>query len=146
MPTRKWLDSKSKWNLCYDWWSVGQSVLVSSTHMEPKTRFLLLTVMGLLMWGCLLMWGWIIYNCCWPSPAQLFSDLSLARLVWPYFTVLTFETPPTWRARSRYLYPPGTGWPSYTPRHWVYFLSPMTHALIVLLITTLHGPNRKHRF
>jgi hypothetical protein len=31
-----------------------------------------------------------------------------------YFTV-TFETPPAWRARSPYLYPPGTGWPSYTP-------------------------------
>jgi hypothetical protein len=38
----------------------------------------------------------------------------------PYFTV-SFETPPTWMARSLYLYPPGTGWPSYTPRHWVPF-------------------------
>jgi hypothetical protein len=25
--------------------------------------------------------------------------------------LLRFETPPTWRARSPYLYPPGTGWP-----------------------------------
>jgi hypothetical protein len=25
---------------------------------------------------------------------------------------LKFETHPTWRARSPYLYPPGTGWPS----------------------------------
>jgi hypothetical protein len=32
----------------------------------------------------------------------------------PYFTVSS-ETPPTWRARFLYLYPPGTGWPSYTP-------------------------------
>jgi hypothetical protein len=32
-----------------------------------------------------------------------------------YFTVSS-ETPPTWRARSPYLYPPGTGWPNYTPR------------------------------
>jgi hypothetical protein len=24
-------------------------------------------------------------------------------------------------ARSPYLYPPGAGWPSYTPRHWVPF-------------------------
>jgi hypothetical protein len=36
------------------------------------------------------------------------------------------ETPPTWRARSLYLYPPGTGWPSYNPRHWVPFSSPPT--------------------
>jgi hypothetical protein len=27
---------------------------------------------------------------------------------------------PTWRARFPYLCPPGTGWPSYTPGHWVY--------------------------
>jgi hypothetical protein len=32
----------------------------------------------------------------------------------------------TWRARPKYLYPPGTGWPSYTPRHWVPFPSPPT--------------------
>jgi hypothetical protein len=38
----------------------------------------------------------------------------------PYFTVSS-ETPPTWRTRLQYLYPPGTGWPSYTPGHWVPF-------------------------
>jgi hypothetical protein len=32
----------------------------------------------------------------------------------------------TWRARSKYLYPPGRGWPNYTPRHWAPFLSPPT--------------------
>jgi hypothetical protein len=32
----------------------------------------------------------------------------------PYFTVSS-ETSPTWRARFPYLYPPRTGWPSYTP-------------------------------
>jgi hypothetical protein len=40
----------------------------------------------------------------------------------PYFTV-SFETPPTWRARFPYLYPPGTEWPSYTHGHWVPFLA-----------------------
>jgi hypothetical protein len=53
----------------------------------------------------------------------------------PYFTV-SFETPPTWRARSPYLYPPGTGWPSYTPGYRV------THT--VLLVTSRHGPHGKH--
>jgi hypothetical protein len=42
------------------------------------------------------------------------------------FYCLRFETPPTWRARFPYLYPPGTGWPSDTPRHWVPFSSPRT--------------------
>jgi hypothetical protein len=32
------------------------------------------------------------------------------------FYCLRSETPPTCRARSPYLYPPGTGWSSYTPR------------------------------
>jgi hypothetical protein len=31
---------------------------------------------------------------------------------------------PTWKARSPYLYPPATGWPSCTNRHWVLFWSP----------------------
>jgi hypothetical protein len=39
---------------------------------------------------------------------------------------LRFETPPNWRATFPYLYPPETGWPSYTPRHWVPFSSPPT--------------------
>jgi hypothetical protein len=37
------------------------------------------------------------------------------------FYCLRVGTPLTWRARSPYLYPPGTGWPGYTPRHWVPF-------------------------
>jgi hypothetical protein len=32
----------------------------------------------------------------------------------PYFTVSS-ETPPTWRARFPYLYPPGTGWSVIPP-------------------------------
>jgi hypothetical protein len=47
----------------------------------------------------------------------------------PYFIVPLLETPPTWRARSPYLYPPGTGWPRYTPGHWVPFPSPLTTRL-----------------
>jgi hypothetical protein len=37
------------------------------------------------------------------------------------FYCLRFETPPTWRVRSPYLYPSGTGWSTYIPRHWVPF-------------------------
>jgi hypothetical protein len=40
------------------------------------------------------------------------------------FYCLRFETHPAWKARSPYLYPSGTGWPGYTPRHWVPFSSP----------------------
>jgi hypothetical protein len=42
------------------------------------------------------------------------------------FYCLKLETPPTWRARPPYLYPPGTGWPSCSHRHWVPFSLPPT--------------------
>jgi hypothetical protein len=42
------------------------------------------------------------------------------------FYCLRFETPSTWRVMSPYLYPPGTEWASYTPKHWVPFSSPPT--------------------
>jgi hypothetical protein len=49
LPPTTQLSSKSK--LCYDQWSFSQSVLVSSPQLGPKTRFLLLLVVALLMWG-----------------------------------------------------------------------------------------------
>jgi hypothetical protein len=61
-----------------------------------------------------------MYNCCWSSPAQSFSGQSTAGLMTTFYC-FKFQTSPTWRARSPYLYPPGTGWPSYTPRHWITF-------------------------
>jgi hypothetical protein len=113
---------KSKSKSCCDWRSVGQSVLVSSTYLGPKTRFFLPDSCGFVDVGRSL-WredGSIVYNCCWPSPVQSFSGPSPAGLM-TIFYCLRFETPPTCRARSSYLYPPGTGWPSHTPRHWVPF-------------------------
>jgi hypothetical protein len=52
------------------------------------------------------------------SPAQSFSGPSPAGLMTTSYCI-RFENPPTWRTRSLYLYPPGTGWPGYSPRHWV---------------------------
>jgi hypothetical protein len=69
------------------------------------------------------------------------------------FYCLRFETPPTWKARLPYLYPPGTGWPSYTTpttrRATLEVFEPTSsrapalHSLI-LLITSRHGPHRRH--
>jgi hypothetical protein len=66
----------------------------------------------------------LLYNCFWALPEQSLLGRSPAELR-PYFTV-SFETPATWRVRSPYLYPPGTGWPSYTSGHCVPFQSPLT--------------------
>jgi hypothetical protein len=53
--------------------------------------------------------GSVVYNSCWPSPAQSFSGQSPAGLM-TIFYCLIFETPSTWRTRSPYSYPPGTAW------------------------------------
>jgi hypothetical protein len=105
--------------------TVSVPVCPGVSCLGVNTRFLLLSdscgflgVKGGPLW---LEDGSVVYNCCWPSPAQSFSSPSPAT-----FYCLRFETPPTWRTRSPYLYPPGTGWPSYTPRHRVHFSSPPT--------------------
>jgi hypothetical protein len=59
------------------------------------------------------------------------SMVQVAQNLKPYFTVSS-ETPPIWRARFLYLYPPGTRWPSYTPGHWVLFTSSFTTRLLRL--------------
>jgi hypothetical protein len=86
---RIWLTAPSKSKVCYDRRSVGQAVLVSSTHLWPKARFSLLSdscefvYMGRPLW-------WedrsVVYNCCWPSPAS-YSQVRVPRDSWPYFTV-----------------------------------------------------------
>jgi hypothetical protein len=73
------------------------------------------------------------------SPAQSFSCPSPAALM-TIFYCLRFETSRTWRARSPYLHPPGTGWSGNTPRH------SNRVASFVFCIITLHRPTRKHRF
>jgi hypothetical protein len=110
-----------KLKLIYDRQSVGQSVLVSSTHLGPATKlFFLLEILFTQLRVCYfvapsLTRGRVcnlLYNCFWALPEQsLLGEVSQS--LQPYFTV-SFETPPTWRARFPYLYPPGTGWPSYT--------------------------------
>jgi hypothetical protein len=92
------------------------------------------------------------------------SQVRVPRDSRPHFTVSDSRLPSTWRARSSYLYSPGTGWPSYTPRHCVLFSSPpttrratvevfdtastqdKTNCRLVVIITSRHGPHRKHRF
>jgi hypothetical protein len=69
--------------------------------------------------------GCVVSNCCWHWPAQSILGPSPEGLMTTFYC-LRFETPSPWRTRSPYLYPPVTGWPGYTPRHWVPFSSPPT--------------------
>jgi hypothetical protein len=67
------------------------------------------------------------------------SQVRVPRDTRPQFPVSESRLPPTWRARSPYLYPPGTGWPGYTPRHWVPFSSPpTTRRAMVLFERAIH--------
>jgi hypothetical protein len=83
------------------------------------------TVVGMLMWAVLSNKRTGLSFTIASGPRQLsHSQVWVLWESWPYFTVSDSRLPPTWRARSQYLYPPGTVCPSYIPRHWVPFLSP----------------------
>jgi hypothetical protein len=78
------------------------------------------TVVGLLIWGSLFdeRTG-LVYNCC---PRQhRHSRVWIPRDSWPYFTVSDSRFP-NLECQVPVLYPPGTDWTSYTPRHWVCLL------------------------
>jgi hypothetical protein len=92
----------------------------------PKTKILLLSnSYGLVDLGRPLSRedGSVVYYCCCLSPAQPFSIPSPVGFIATFYC-LRFETPHTWRTKSLYLYPQGTGWPSCTLKHWLPFSSP----------------------
>jgi hypothetical protein len=76
------------------------------------------TIAGFLMWDVLSdeRMGLTFTNDAGPRQRS-HSRIRVPRDSWPHFTVSDSRLP-TWRARSPYLYPPVTGWPSYIPRHW----------------------------
>jgi hypothetical protein len=107
--TLKWLNKKSESKLCYDRQSVSLS-WCRGLIWGPRPNFLLSDSCGFLDVGHPL-WredGPVVYNCCWSSSAQSFSGPRPAELI-AIFYCLTFEITPAWRAKSPYLYPPGTG-------------------------------------
>jgi hypothetical protein len=57
----------------------------------------------------------------------VFTYLNFAAMIFSQSRVVCLASnPQIWRTRSLYLCPPVTRWPSYTPGHWVTFLSPST--------------------
>jgi hypothetical protein len=113
------LSLKSKSQSCYGRRSVGQSVLVPGAQDQIFN-----TVAGLLMWGALsdVRTG-LSFVTAVGLRQRSHSRIRIPRNSWPCFTV-SDSRPPTWRDTSPFLYPPETGWSSYTSRHWVPFSSP----------------------
>jgi hypothetical protein len=58
-----------------------------------------------------------LYNFFWALPEQLLLDRSPAELTATFYCFIWDS--PNLEGQVPNLYPPGTGWPSYTPRHWV---------------------------
>jgi hypothetical protein len=113
--------------LCYDQQSVGQSALVSSTHLGLNTRFLSLSN------SC----GFDVRRLFWWRTDLLFTTaadphqhshsrdqvpLGLMAILY----CIRFESPETWKARFPYLYPPKNRVAQLYLRHCVPFLSPPT--------------------
>jgi hypothetical protein len=65
-----------------------------------------------------------LYNCFWALPEQ--SHLSRSPTELTAISYCLIWDSPNLEGQVPYLYPPGTGWSSYTPGHWVPFLSPLT--------------------
>jgi hypothetical protein len=121
--------SQSQWELLYDWrFTANQFILATSPLRLTTSNFIFqLNTCGYSPYvKSSLTRGWsVVYNCWWSSPAQSFSGESPTGLM-TIFYCLRIESPPTWRARSPYLYPRRKGWLSYTPMHLVPFSSPPT--------------------
>jgi hypothetical protein len=115
--------------LCYDKRSVGQCVLVSSTPLEPKEKknVLLSDSCGFVDVGRPL---WQRGRVC---PLQLLLALASAVMFRSEFCgthhVLLSQIRDSPNLEGQvppYLYPPGTGWSGYTPRHRLPVSSPPT--------------------
>jgi hypothetical protein len=110
-----WMEHIPKSKLLYDWRSVSQYVLVSSTLVGLATRYYFLSECCCLKFAVLYLLGalsegrtglqFAVQSLNGPSRAEPLTILYC--LIWDS---------PNLERRLPYLYPPGTGWPSYTPR------------------------------
>jgi hypothetical protein len=94
----------------YDWRCIANQFVLATSPLRLTTGdFFLLNPCGHSPYVTFSLRedGSVVYNCCWSSPAQSYSGPSPAGLMTTFYC-LRFETPPTWRTRSPYSYPPGT--------------------------------------
>jgi hypothetical protein len=101
--------------LCYDWRTVGQSFLVSGTHLGHMARFLILSdISGIRLCGAL------PFTITGGSCQRSHSRIRVQRHSRSYY-ILIFETP---NLEVPIFISPKTRWPSYTPRNYVPFSPP----------------------
>jgi hypothetical protein len=84
--------------------------------------------------------GWVCRLQLLLALASAFILRSESRRTHDHILLFQIRVPSNLEARFPYLYPPGTGWPSYIPRHWVPFPSPFTtrRTMVDVIWTRLH--------
>jgi hypothetical protein len=127
--------SESESELLYDWRFIANQFVLATSPLRPTTGNF---IFQLNTWGhspCVtssLTRGWVCGLQLLLVLASAVILRSESRGTHDHILLSQIRDSPTWRARSLYLYPPETGWPSYTPRHWVPFPSPpMTRRVTV---------------
>jgi hypothetical protein len=122
LPTAELAYVSTESGLLYDWRFTANQFVLASSPLRLTTSNIIFQL-----------------NTCGYSPYVTFSlsrgcvcrlllPLVLARAVslrsesrgtHDHILLCQIRDSPTWRPRFPYLYTPGTGWPGYTPRHWV---------------------------
>jgi hypothetical protein len=123
------LQSEPELELLYDWWFTANQFILVTSPLRPTSRIFIFQPNTC----CYSPYETFSLTRGWVCRLQLLLGLASAVILRSKSrgtddNILLPQIPdsPTWRATSQYLYPPGTGWPGYTPRHWVPFSSPPT--------------------
>jgi hypothetical protein len=134
------------------WPAISQPVCLDVKHTFGAQEQIFITITHLWVCWCGMPFvtrGWVCHSqLLLTLTSAVLSGLSPMGLI-TIFYYLRFDTHPTWRARSPYLYLPGTGWSRYIPKHRVPFsLPPMARRAMVAVFeaasTHWHWPHRKY--
>jgi hypothetical protein len=132
----------SESELLYDWrFTTNQFVLSPSPLRLTARIFFQLNTCGHSPYvTSSLTRGWVSRLQLLLTFASAFILRSESRRTHDHIVLSQIRDSPNLEARSPHLYPPGTGWPSYTPRNLVPFPSPFTtrRATVEVIRTLLH--------
>jgi hypothetical protein len=134
-------NSQSESELLYNWrFTINQFVLaLSPLRLTARNFFFHLNTSGHSPYvTSSLTRGWVCRLQLLLALANAFILRSESCRTHDHIILSQIRDSPNLEPRSPYLYPPGTGWPNYTLRHWVPFPSPITiHRATVEVIRTL---------
>jgi hypothetical protein len=134
------MSSESESELLYDWrFTTNQFILAPSPlRLTAKNFFQLNTCVDSPYVTSSLTRGWVCRLQLLLAFVSALILMSESRRTHEHILLSQIRDSPNLDPRSPYLYPQGTGWPNYSPCHWVPFPSPFTiHGATVEVIRTL---------